>query len=109
MNAWIALVIPALITVSGATAAAEAQRSVDARDIDVVSNGQGNEVGVSIGGIEGAEVEGVTIINGKAFIDGRAVPDSRTRYRARSGVVYLIRRSASGVEVVDEASAKGRK
>ena len=110
MKGWIALVFSALIAV-GAAAAADTQRSVDARDINIVSEGQGNDVSVNIGGIDGAEIEGVSIINGSVFIDGRQVPDSATRYRSRSrsGVVYLIRRSATGVEIVDEASVKGRK
>ena len=109
MNAWIAVVIAVLLPTGASAAAADARRNVDARDIEVVSKGQDNEVGVSVGGIEGAEAEGVTVINGKVFIDGRAVPDSATRYRARSGVVYLIRRSTSRVEVVDEASAEETK
>lgn len=63
----------------------------------------GNTANVTVGGIEaGANVQGVTIINGKVSIDGEAVPDHVTRFKAKSGTVYRITRKGSNVSVTSE-------
>ena len=77
----------------------------EARDIGVTSQGEGNAAVISIGGIDGDDVGGVGVINGRVFIDGEEIPPTATRHRSRSGTVYLVRRSASGVQVIDEAAA----
>lgn len=64
----------------------------------------GNTAGNTIGGIEGeVDSQGVTIINGRVYIDGKEIPPKVTRYRSpRTGEVYVIRRKGGSVEVTSE-------
>lgn len=70
--------------------------------------GGGNTAGNTVGGIEGdVESEGVTIINGRVYIDGKEIPPKVTRYKSpRTGEVYVIRRKGTSVEVVSEEDRK---
>lgn len=64
----------------------------------------GNTAGNTVGGIEGdVETQGVTIINGRVYIDGKEIPPKVTRYKSpRTGEVYVIRRKGGSVEVTSE-------
>lgn len=66
--------------------------------------GGGNTAGNTVGGIEGdVESQGVTIINGRVYIDGKEIPPKVTRYKSpRTGEVYTIRRKGSSVEVISD-------
>jgi len=66
-----------------------------------VSVGVGNKVESSVGRIEpGANIEGVTIINGKLWIDGKEVPPGVERYKSpKSGKIYNIERRGTNVSV----------
>lgn len=76
---------------------------INARDISTTAS-EGNTASVTVGGIgNDADVEGVTVINGKVWIDGREVPAAAKRYKSKSGTVYRIERSKSGaVSVTSE-------
>lgn len=79
--------------------------------VDVRSKGstaiatEGNVVGNSVGGIEGdVEMDGVAVINGRVYIDGKEIPPKVTRYKSpRSGEVYIIKRQGTSVQVVSES------
>lgn len=66
-----------------------------------ISIGQGNKVKSSVGEVEpGAMVEGVTIINGKLWIDGKEIPAGVERYKSLlSGKIYSIERRGKNVSV----------
>jgi hypothetical protein len=66
-----------------------------------ISVGPGNKVKSSVGEIEpGAIVEGVSIINGKLWIDGKEVSPGVERYKSpQSGKVYNIDRRGKNVSV----------
>jgi len=66
-----------------------------------ISVGPGNKVKSSVGEIEpGTKIEGVTIINGKLWIDGKEVPAGVERYKSsQSGKVYNIERQGKNVSV----------
>lgn len=73
-----------------------------AGDISSVAT-EGNSVGVTVGGIDGAvSVQGVTVINGKVWIDGVEIPGNVTRYKSKSGTVYRIVRKDGQVAVSSE-------
>lgn len=74
--------------------------SVKARS-DGATSSRGNEASVTVGGIsEDADVEGVTVINGRVSIDGKDVPPSVTRYKSpKTGKAYLIQRKGGSVSV----------
>ena len=75
---------------------------VDAKDISTISTG-GNTTSVTVGGIEGdANIQGVTVINGKVWIDGKEIPPNVTRYKSKSGTVYRIARKGGAVSVTSE-------
>jgi hypothetical protein len=78
----------------------------DGKDVQVgaggqVSAGSGNEVRSSVGEIApGVNIEGVTIINGKLWIDGKEVPPGVKRYKSpKTGKIYNIERRGSNVSV----------
>ena len=76
--------------------------SVKARsDGASVPSGRGNNASVTVGGIsDDADIEGVTVINGRVSIDGKDVPSGVTRYKSpKSGKVYLIQRKDGSVSV----------
>lgn len=68
----------------------------------------GNTASVTVGGIDmDADVQGVTVINGRVSIDGKDVPPNVTRYKSpRTGTVYLIQRKGGSVSVTTEEGAK---
>ncbi len=69
----------------------------------VVTSG-GNMAGNSFSGIEsGADVQGVSVINGRVFIDNQEIPPNVKRYKSpRTGTVYNIQRQGSSVQVSSE-------
>ncbi len=66
-----------------------------------VSVGTGNQARSSVGQIDpGANIEGVTIINGKLWIDGKEIPPGVKRYKSpKTGAVYRIERDGKNVSV----------
>lgn len=68
---------------------------------------EGSEASVTIGGIAGdADVQGVTVINGRVSIDGKDIPANVTRYKSpKTGTVYLIQRKNGSVNVTTEERA----
>lgn len=75
---------------------------VDARDVSTATSG-GNRASVTVGGIgEGANIQGVTVINGKVWIDGEEIPPGVTRHKSRSGTIYRIERKNGAVSVTNE-------
>lgn len=64
----------------------------------------GGKASVTVGGIaDDADIQGVTVINGRVSIDGKEVPANATRYKSpRTGIVYLIQRKGGGVSVTTE-------
>lgn len=66
-----------------------------------VSVGSGNEVSSSVGSIApGANIEGVTIINGKLWIDGKEIPPGVKTYKSpKTGKVYKIERNGKNISV----------
>jgi len=75
---------------------------VDAKDISTIST-DGGQASVTVGGIgEGVNIQGVTVINGKVWIDGKEIPPNVTRYKSKSGTVYRIVRKDGAVSVTNE-------
>ncbi|OHC65394.1 MAG: hypothetical protein A2040_02700 [Rhodocyclales bacterium GWA2_65_19] len=68
---------------------------------------EGNKASVTVGGIDGdADIQGVTVINGRVSIDGKDIPAGVTRYKSpRTGTVYLIQRRGGSVNVTTEEGA----
>lgn len=66
-----------------------------------VSAGPGNEAKSTVGEIApGANIEGVTIINGKLWIDGKEIPPGVKRYKSpKTGKQYNIERKGKNVSV----------
>lgn len=80
--------------------------SVNVRAEGVTSiSTDGGSASVTVGGIDqDADVQGVTVINGRVTIDGKDVPANVTRYKSpKTGTVYLIQRKAGSVSVTTEA------
>lgn len=69
-----------------------------------VSVGPGNQVKSSVGEIApGTNLEGVTIINGKLWIDGQEVPPGVKQYKSpKTGKVYRIERQGKNVSVTSQ-------
>lgn len=69
---------------------------------------EGNTASVTIGGIDAdADVQGVTVINGRVSIDGKEIPPGVTRYKSpKTGTVYLIQRRGGSVSVSTEEGAR---
>lgn len=69
-----------------------------------------NEARVSVGEISSeADVEGITVINGRVSIDGKDVPSSISRYKSpKTGRVYLIQRRGGSVSVSEMGDANER-
>ncbi|MEY2631584.1 MAG: hypothetical protein RIR00_238 [Pseudomonadota bacterium] len=81
----------------------ENQVSIKGSDITTISIGSGNTSSVTVGGIEGdVQIQGITVINGRVYIDGKEVPAHVSRYTAKDGTVYRILRRNGGVEVTSE-------
>jgi hypothetical protein len=68
----------------------------------------GNTVRNTVGGIgSNVDVQGVTVINGRVYIDNKEIPPDVTRYKSpRTGEVYNIKRKGGSVEVTSEPGAK---
>lgn len=66
-----------------------------------VSLGSGNRVQSSVGEISpDANIEGVTIINGKLWIDGKEIPPGVKRHQsAKTGKIYRIERNGNNISV----------
>jgi len=64
--------------------------------------GQGNTASVNTGISPGADVQGVTVINGEVWIDGEKVPPDAKRFTGKSGTKYVIDRGKTGVSVHSE-------
>ncbi|SDG66459.1 hypothetical protein [Propionivibrio dicarboxylicus] len=67
-----------------------------------------NEASVVVGHIaDDANIEGVTVINGRVTIDGKDVPANATRYTSpRTGKVYSIQRNGGSVSVNEIGGGK---
>ena len=93
-----------ILTDDGEVRVGQGGISVDSRAAGVATTaGSGNTAHTTVGSIEpGANVQGVTVINGKVWIDGEAVPEHATRFKAKSGTVYKIIRKGSNVSVTSE-------
>lgn len=81
-------------------------RGVGQEDVRVgsgsqVSVGQGGSARSSVGEIApGANIEGVTIINGKLWIDGKEIPPGVKSYKSpKTGKLYRIERQGGNVSV----------
>lgn len=81
--------------------------TVRAEGISTVAT-DGNTASVTVGGIDSdADVQGVTVINGRVSIDGKDIPANVTRYKSpKTGTVYLIQRKGGSVSVTTEEGAK---
>jgi hypothetical protein len=68
----------------------------------------GNTARNTVGGIgSNVDVQGVTVINGRVYIDNKEIPPDVTRYKSpRTGEVYIIKRKSGSVEVTSDAGAK---
>jgi len=68
----------------------------------------GNTARNTVGGIgSNVDVQGVTVINGRVYIDNKEIPPDVTRYKSpRTGEVYIIKRKGGSVEVTSDAGAK---
>lgn len=83
-------------------------------DVNVQADGvtaiatEGNTASVTVGGIDAnADIQGVTVINGKVWIDGKEIPPNITRYVApRDRTVYLIKRNNGAVSVTTEEGGR---
>lgn len=66
-----------------------------------VSVGPGSSARSSVGEISpGANIEGVTIINGRLWIDGKEIPPGVKSYKSpKTGKLYRIERQGSNVSV----------
>ncbi|WP_319242178.1 hypothetical protein [uncultured Propionivibrio sp.] len=74
-----------------------------------ISGGRGkNDASVVVGHIaDDANIEGVTVINGRVSIDGKDVPANVTRYTSpRTGKVYSIQRNGGSVSVNEIGGGK---
>ena len=82
--------------------------SVKARSDNTSSSSRGSEASVTVGGIaDGANIEGVTIINDRLSIDGRDIPPNVTRYKSpKTGKVYLIQRKGGSISVSEAGDVK---
>ena len=69
---------------------------------------EGSTASVTVGGIDAnADIQGVTVINGKVWIDGKEIPPNVSRYVApRDRTVYLIKRNNGAVSVTTEEGSK---
>lgn len=87
---------------------------ISSGSVNVRANGvtaiatEGNDASVTVGGIDAdADIQGVTVINGRVSIDGKEVPANVTRYKSpRTGTVYLIQRKNGSVNVTTEEGAR---
>lgn len=82
-------------------------RTGDAASVHIkegsTSVGKGNLAGSSVGAIVPGNQEGVSVLNGRVYIDGKEIPTSVTRYKSpRTGQVYIIRREGGSVAVATE-------
>jgi len=77
------------------------------KDITTIAT-EGSTASVSVGGIgEGVEMQGVAVINGRVYVDGKEVPPNVTRYKSpRTGELYVIQRGKDGVSVTSEGQRK---
>jgi hypothetical protein len=77
--------------------------SVTTKGADV-SIGKGNVVGSRVGSIApGKDQQGVAVVNGRVYIDGKEIPPKVTRYKSlKTGEVYIIHRDGGSVEVTTE-------
>jgi len=76
--------------------------SVDATNISTEAT-DGNTASVTVGGIEGnLTAQGVTVINGRVWIDGKEIPRNVRRYKSKSGTNYAIKRWNNGAKVTAE-------
>lgn len=102
-----ALPVVAQVKVQSDTTSTRTERNTrinaNARDISTTAT-DGNTASVTVGGIgEDVDVQGVTVINGKVWIDGQEVPAGATRYKSKTGTTYRIERKKSGsVSVTSE-------
>jgi hypothetical protein len=89
-------------------------RTRDAGSVTTRSNSttaiatDGSTVRNSVGGIgSNVDVQGVTVINGRVYIDNKEIPPDVTRYKSpRTGEVYTIKRKGGSVEVTSDSGAR---
>lgn len=81
--------------------------NVRAKNITAIST-DGGEASVNVGGIgSDVQIQGVAVINGRVYIDGKEIPPNVTRYKSpRTGEVYLIQRKGGSVQVTSEPEKK---
>jgi hypothetical protein len=97
------------VTTSGQDVQIGKDGSIKARSDDATSTAsRKNDARVTIGSIaEGANIEGVTIINDRVSIDGKDVPPNVTRYKSpKTGKTYLIERKGGSVSVSEAGGVK---
>lgn len=96
------------VTTAGQEVRIGSDGSVKARAGHGVAAASSNEASVNVGSIaEGANIEGVTVINNRVSIDGKEVPADVTRYKSpRTGKVYLIKRQGGAVSVSESGGIK---
>ena len=66
------------------------------------SEAGGNSAGFHTGIAPGAQIQGITIINGAITIDGEPVPPDVQHFTSRSGKHYRIDRHDGSVNVREE-------
>ncbi len=64
----------------------------------------GNRAGNTVGSLgTNVDVQGVSVVNGRVYIDNKEIPPNVTRYKSpRTGEVYIIKRKGTAVEVTTE-------
>ncbi len=72
------------------------------RDVTINVIGEDNTASFQTGIASGAEISGITIINGEVWIDGQKVPRGAKSFTAKSGKSYLIESGPNGVVVRDK-------
>lgn len=94
--------IPGLSSAQGALQQQGTGVTVDSQGVTSQAVGQGNSASVVTGIGSGADIQGVTVINGEVWIDGEKVPGDARKFTGRSGKTYIIDRSQGGVRVHTE-------
>lgn len=96
------------VSTPGQSVRIDADGRIDARSSAAASNRGKNEASVNVGSIASdANIEGVTIINGRVSIDGKEVPAHVSRFRSpKTGKVYLIQRKGDSVSVSEAGDGK---
>jgi hypothetical protein len=84
-----------------------ADTSIYSRNM-IIAAASGSTASVNIGGIaSNAKIQGIAVINGRVYIDGKEIPSTVTSYRSpRTGEVYTISRKMGSVSVTSATKVK---